>query len=60
MLKILFLVLTGILAGCTTIQPGTDGDWIGSREPGKALFYTNKFQNRKTASGVLYDHNSQI
>ncbi|MFT5887368.1 MAG: rare lipoprotein A [Zhongshania sp.] len=57
MLKILFLVLTGILAGCTTIQPGTDGDWIGFTESGKASFYANKFQNRKAVSGVLYDHN---
>jgi rare lipoprotein A len=57
MLKILFLVLTGILAGCTTIQPGTDGNWIGFTESGKASFYAKKFQNRKTASGVLYDHN---
>lgn len=59
--KVLFLLLfLAVLAGCSTApQPRTDP---GPRhkleryhETGKASFYADKFQNRKTANGERYN-----
>lgn len=45
-----------ILTGCSTVQSGAGGNWIGFTESGKASYYADKHQNRKTASGELYKH----
>lgn len=45
-----------LMAGCSTAQPGAEDDWVGFTETGKASFYADAFQNRKTASGELYKH----
>ena len=43
------------MAGCSSIyRPGHGGNWVGHTETGKASFYADRFQNRKTASGELY------
>ena len=54
--RILFLGMFCVLAGCSTTQPGSGGTWVGHTETGRASFYADKFQNRKTASGELYRH----
>ena len=54
--KLISVAFVCMLAGCSTVQPGTDGNWIGYKEAGQASFYADKFQNRKTASGELYRH----
>ena len=51
------ILLPIILAGCSGVQTKSDARWIGYRETGKASFYANQHQRRKTASGELYDHN---
>lgn len=52
----IFLTLTFlcILTGCTSVQTGAGGHWIGFTESGQASFYADKHQNRKTASGEIY------
>lgn len=54
--KFTFLTFFCVLAGCTTVHPGTGGNWIGFTESGKASCYADKHQNRKTASGEIYKH----
>lgn len=53
---LLLVVLFSILAGCSTAPKGPAGDWAGHKESGKASFYADKFQNRRTASGEPYRH----
>lgn len=45
-----------LLAGCATTQPRAGGSPFGFTESGQASFYANLHQNRKTASGELYQH----
>lgn len=45
-----------IIPGCSTVRHYTDRDWTGYTESGKASFYADKHQNRRTASGDLYRH----
>lgn len=52
----LFLLFLAV-AGCSTAPTAGRGSWIGYTETGQASFYADKFQNRKTASGQLYNHN---
>lgn len=44
------------MAGCSAVQPGAGGNWIGYTETGQASYYADKHQNRRTASGDLYKH----
>lgn len=46
-----------VLMGCSTAQPSAENGWVGFTEAGKASYYADKYQNRKTASGELYKHN---
>lgn len=55
--KSLFLLFFCISVGCTTVQPGAGGNWIGFTESGQASYYADKHENRKTASGEVYKHN---
>ncbi len=52
----LILAFICLLAGCSTNQPGADGSPVGFTESGQASFYADLHQNRKTASGDLYQH----
>jgi len=44
------------LSGCSSIPTGSRDNWIGYAESGKASFYADEFQNRKTSSGERYNH----
>ena len=50
------LVLLLAVGGCSTIPTGGRRGWIGYTESGQASFYADEFQNRRTASGELYQH----
>lgn len=52
---LVLLVVLAAMAGCSNLyRPGHGGNWVGHTETGKASFYADRFQNRKTASGELY------
>jgi rare lipoprotein A len=56
-LTLLAVVLfSTIMSGCSSYQAKTGVDRIGYTETGKASFYANRHQLKKTASGELYDH----
>jgi rare lipoprotein A len=57
--NIQFLLFAFMLAGCSTIQSGAGGDRIGFTESGKASYYGDIHQNKKTASGDIYKHNQK-
>ena len=44
-----------IVVLCSNIHANADKNWIGYTESGKASYYAEKFQSKKTASGELYD-----
>ncbi|MDT3334291.1 septal ring lytic transglycosylase RlpA family protein [Shewanella sp. SP1S1-7] len=54
--KLAVLALLSFLAGCSSMQTGENGNWVGFTESGKASFYGDKHQNKQTASGELYKH----
>ena len=58
LLKILVLFWAASLTvlGCSTAPTKRDHNLKGYYETGKASYYANKFQNRKTASGERYSH----
>ncbi len=53
---ILVFAFLSLIAGCSTAQPGGGDSWVGFTETGQASYYSDKFQNRKTASGAIYKH----
>ena len=55
---ILTIYLIGI-SGCSILQTKPSVNWIGYTEKGKASFYANRHQNRKTASGEPYRNELQ-
>lgn len=55
--KISIFVFFLVAVGCSTVQSGKNGNWLGFTESGTASFYGDKHQNRKTANGELYKHN---
>ena len=46
-----------LVVSCASSQPVNGGNWIGFTESGKASYYADKYQNKKTASGELYKTN---
>ncbi len=54
--RLLIFTFCSLLAACSTTQPGAGGSSVGFTESGKASFYADLHQNRKTASGELYQH----
>lgn len=54
MTRYLLIFIAFIISGCNTISPRTDGNWAGYKESGKASYYANSHQSKKTASGELY------
>lgn len=51
---ILFLLFV-TLSGCSTLQAGKGGNWVGHTEIGQASFYADRYHNQRTASGELYN-----
>ncbi|MET0355216.1 MAG: septal ring lytic transglycosylase RlpA family protein [Cellvibrio sp.] len=45
-----------VIVGCSNVQSKGGKDWIGYTEKGKASFYADKHQSRKTANGEIYKH----
>lgn len=56
LVKLSVLALLSFLAGCSSMQTGENGNWVGFTESGQASFYGDKHQNKQTASGELYKH----
>ncbi len=55
--KIILVVLASILiSGCTSVQSANTKSLIGYTETGKASYYADKHQSRKTANGEIYSH----
>ena len=54
--KLSVLALLSFLAGCSSMQTGENGNWVGFTEACQASFYGDKHQNKQTASGELYKH----
>lgn len=52
----LVIAFTSLIVGCSTVQHGGSGGWVGFTETGQASYYADKFQNRTTASGATYKH----
>ena len=50
------MAVIGLLAACSATQPATSKDWSDFTQTGKASFYADKFENRKTANGERYLH----
>jgi rare lipoprotein A len=53
---IIFLISAAILACSSAPAKKNAGEWIGYTEEGKASFYADKHESKKTASGALYNH----
>ena len=51
----LYIIFFITLLECSSVPTKTDSIWIGYTESGKASYYALKFQEKKTASGELYD-----
>ena len=55
----LILLLLAAITGCSTtpaVEPKPESSWVGYTEKGKASFYADKHQNKKTANGERYNH----
>lgn len=51
----LITIIALTTAGCSSVQPKGAERWAGYTEVGKAAFYSDRHQGKKTASGELYD-----
>ena len=45
-----------VIAGCSNVASKNGKNWVGYIESGKASFYADKHQQRKTANGEIYKH----
>ena len=50
-----FAILCSVAVGCSGDPARGSSKWSGYTAAGKASYYANKFQGRKTASGERYD-----
>ncbi len=50
------ILVSIVLLGCSSLPLKNYSNWMGYSESGKASYYASKYQNRKTASGELFDH----
>jgi rare lipoprotein A len=57
--SIFFLFLLTLIAGCSATPPKSPTYGSGYKASGKASYYANKFQGRKTASGERFDQNAK-
>ncbi|MGQ2965407.1 septal ring lytic transglycosylase RlpA family protein [Methylophilus sp.] len=55
MTRYFLICIAFVISGCGTISPRSDAkNWAGYKESGKASYYANSHQSKKTASGELY------
>lgn len=54
--NVLVALFFGLMTGCSTAQTGAGDGWVGFTETGKASYYADALQNRKTATGEIYKH----
>jgi len=55
--KIVLIVFISIfISGCSNVQSKDAKAWVGYVETGKASYYADKHQGRKTANGEAYNH----
>jgi rare lipoprotein A len=54
--SLLVFSLVMMTIGCSVVQQGDGGTWLGFRESGMASYYDDKYQGRESASGELYRH----
>lgn len=54
MTRYLLIFIAFVISGCGTISQRSDANWVGYKETGKASYYANSHQSKKTASGELY------
>ena len=55
--SLIILLISAVILGCSGAPPKKNADgWIGYTEEGKASFYADKHQFKRTASGELYNH----
>ncbi|WP_082487960.1 septal ring lytic transglycosylase RlpA family protein [Methylophilus sp. Leaf414] len=52
--RYLLIFIAFVISGCSTLSPRSNADWVGYKESGKASYYANSHQSKKTASGELY------
>jgi rare lipoprotein A len=52
--RYLLIFIFFVMSGCGTITPKSDANGVGYKESGKASYYANSHQSKKTASGELY------
>ncbi len=52
---VVYLLISLVLLGCSSIPLKNDPNWIGYTQSGKASYYALKFQFRKTASGERFN-----
>lgn len=51
---LIILLLPVVMIGCSSFKSKSPTDLIGYTQSGKASFYADKFESRKTASGEIY------
>ncbi|WP_148863760.1 septal ring lytic transglycosylase RlpA family protein [Marinobacter fonticola] len=52
--NILITAFLSLTAGFSAAQTGAGEDWVGFTETGKASYYADVLENRKTASGEMF------
>jgi rare lipoprotein A len=54
--RLIIVLVSAAILGCSSAPPRDESEWIGYTEEGKASFYADRHQFKKTASGALYNH----
>ena len=54
--RLIIVLVSAAILGCSSAPPRDESKWIGYTEEGKASFYADRHQFKKTASGELYNH----
>ena len=54
--RLIIVLVSAAILGCSSAPPRDESEWIGYTEKGKASFYADRHQFKKTASGALYNH----
>lgn len=49
------LLLLFVITGCSTSQANARDEWVGHTETGLASYYADRYVDRHTASGELYN-----
>jgi len=49
------LLISLVVSGCSTSQASANDQWVGHAETGQASYYADRYIDRHTASGELYN-----